>query len=59
MFYLVAAHRQMEDGKITDTPELRRAMDDMIVHSGNESTGYVLDLLTATTSGPELPPRNW
>ena len=56
MFYLVAAHRQMEDGKIADTPELRRALHDMIVHSGNESTGYVLDVLTDTTSGPELLP---
>ncbi len=28
----------------------------MIVHSGNEATGYVLDVLTGTTSGPELPP---
>ena len=56
LFYLVAAHRQMEDGKIADTPELRRALHDMIVHSGNEATGYVLDVLTGTTSGPELPP---
>ena len=55
LFYLVAAHRQMEDGKISDTPELRRALRDMIVHSGNEPTGYVLDVLTDTTSGPELP----
>ena len=28
----------------------------MIVDSGNEATGYVLDVLTDTTSGPELPP---
>jgi hypothetical protein len=56
MFYLVAAHRAMEDGKIADTPELRRAMHDMIVHSYNEPTGYIIDLLTGTTSGPELPP---
>jgi beta-lactamase class A len=56
LFYLVAAHRQLEDGKISDTPELRRALHDMIVHSGNEATGYVLDVLTGTTSGPELPP---
>ena len=56
LFYLVAAHRQMEDGNIADTPELRRALHDMIVHSGNEATGYVLDVLTGTTSGPELPP---
>ena len=56
MFYLVAAHWQMEDGRISDTPELRRALFDMIVHSGNEATGYILDVLTGTTSGPELPP---
>ena len=56
LFYLVAAHRQMEDGKIADTAELRRAMRDMIVDSGNEPTAYIMDLLTDTTSGPELAP---
>ena len=56
LFYLAAAHRWMEDGKLTDTPELRRAMRDMIVESYNEATQYVLDSLTGTTSGPELPP---
>jgi beta-lactamase class A len=55
LFYLAAAHRWVEDGKLTDTPELRRAMSDMIVHSYNEATHYVIDLLTGTTSGPELP----
>ncbi len=55
LFYLVAAHRQMEDGKLADTPELRRAMKDMIVDSLNEATGYIVDSLTGTTSGPELP----
>lgn len=54
LFYLVAAHRWMEDGKLADTEELRRAMRDMIVDSYNEATGYVVDLLTETTSGPEL-----
>ncbi len=53
--YLAAAHRWMEDGKLTATPELRRAMSDMIVHSYNEATHYVVDVLTGTTSGPELP----
>jgi beta-lactamase class A len=56
MFYLAAAHRWLEDKKISDTLELRRALHDMIVHSGNEATGQVLDVLTDTTSGPELPP---
>jgi Beta-lactamase enzyme family len=54
LFYLVAAHQWMEDGKLSDTPELRRAMRDMIVESYNEATHYVIDLLTGTTSGPEL-----
>ena len=34
MFYLAAAHRWMEDGKLQDTAELRRAMRDMIVPRG-------------------------
>lgn len=55
LFYLVAIHRWMEAGKATDTPELRRAMKDMIVESLNEATGLVVDTLTATTSGPEMP----
>ena len=57
LFYLAAAHRWMEDGKLPDTEELRRAMGDMIIHSYNEATGYVVDSLTDTTSGPELPEK--
>jgi beta-lactamase class A len=57
LFYLVAVHRRMEDGKLKDTPELRRAMRDMIVDSLNEATGYLVDSLTGTTSGPELAPK--
>lgn len=57
LFYLVAAHQWMEDGKIQDNEELRRAMRDMIVDSYNEATHYVLDRVTETTGGPELPPE--
>jgi beta-lactamase class A len=57
LFYLVAVHRWLEDGKLKDTPELRRAMRDMIVDSLNEATGYLVDSLTGTTSGPELGPQ--
>lgn len=57
MFYLVAAHRWLEDKKIEMTPELKRALRDMIVDSSNEATQYVLDVLTHTTSGYELPPK--
>jgi beta-lactamase class A len=55
LFYLAAAHHQMETGKLADTDELRRALREMIVDSGNDATSYVVDLLTGTTSGPELP----
>ncbi|GAC1445936.1 MAG: hypothetical protein NVSMB56_00720 [Pyrinomonadaceae bacterium] len=55
LFYLVAAHRWLEDGKLKDSTELRRALKDMIVESSNDATHYVLDVLTDTVSGPELP----
>jgi beta-lactamase class A len=57
LFYLVAVHRWLEDGKLQDTAELRRATRDMIVDSLNEATGYLVDSLTGTTSGPELTPK--
>ena len=55
MFYLAATHRWLEDGPLADTAELRRAMKDMIVDSSNDATAYILDALTGTTGGPELP----
>src|ERR1041384_2875098 len=57
LFYLVAAHRWLEDKKIEQTPELARALKDMIVDSSNEATQYVVDVLTHTTGGYELPPK--
>jgi beta-lactamase class A len=55
LFYLVAAHRSLEDGTLHDALELRRGLRDMIVDSSNDATHYVLDAVTGTTSGPELP----
>ena len=57
MFYLVAAERWLEDKKIEDSPELTRAIRDMIVDSSNEATQYVVDVITHTTAGYELPPK--
>ncbi len=56
LFYLAAAERWLEDGKLKESEELRRAMRDMIVDSSNDATHYVLDALTDTTSGVELSP---
>ena len=57
LFYLVAAHRLLQDKQIEDTPELRRALKDMIVDSSNEATQYIVDVLTHTTGGYELPAK--
>jgi beta-lactamase class A len=56
LFYLAAAHRWMEDGRLKESEELTRAMRDMIVESSNDATHMVLDSLTGVTSGPELSP---
>jgi hypothetical protein len=47
-------------GKLSDTPELVRAVKDMITVSSNDATGFVVDSITGTTSGPEISePREW
>jgi beta-lactamase class A len=55
MFYMAALERQLEDGKIKTSPELERGLKDMIVDSSNEATQYILDVLTGTSSGAEMP----
>jgi beta-lactamase class A len=57
LFYLGAVHRWLEDKKIQETDELKRAVRDMIVDSSNEATQYVVDVLTQTTGGFELPAK--
>jgi Beta-lactamase enzyme family len=54
LFYLVAAHEWLEKGMIQSSAELERAMGDAIVDSSNDATGLLVDVLTGTTSGPEL-----
>ena len=54
LFYLAAAHRWMEDGRLKDSTEFERGLKDMIVESSNDATHYVLDSLTGVTGGPEL-----
>src|SRR6266851_659141 len=57
LFYLVAVHRWLENKKIQETAELKRAVRDMIVDSSNEATQYIVDVLTQTTGGYELPSK--
>lgn len=57
LFYLAASQHLLEQKKIEQTPELARALHDMIVDSSNEATQYIVDVLTKTTGGFELPPK--
>ncbi|HXH70992.1 MAG TPA: serine hydrolase [Pyrinomonadaceae bacterium] len=59
MFYMTALEHGLEDGKIKMTPELERGLRDMIVSSSNEATQYILDVLTDTSSGAELAPKEF
>ena len=54
LFYLVAIHEWLMTGKVTRSKELERAIHDMIADSSNDATSLVVDVLTGTTSGPQL-----
>jgi beta-lactamase class A len=56
LFYLAAAHRWAEDGRLKESDEFKRGLRDMIVESSNDATHYVLDSLTGVSNGAELPP---
>ena len=57
LFYLVAIHEWLQGGMISESLELNRAIGDAIVESSNDATSLLVDMLTGTTSGPELSPN--
>ena len=59
MFYMATLEQWLENGKVKLTPELERGLRDMIVDSSNEATQYILDVLTDTSSGGELLPKEF
>lgn len=59
LFFLAYYESEKEAGRLKDTPELVRAVKDMITLSYNDATGFVVDSITGTTSGPELSGREW
>jgi hypothetical protein len=58
MFYDIALHQWIADGKLKMTPALQRAEKDMIVVSSNEATQYIVDALTDTHNGEELSAKD-
>ena len=62
LFYLVAIYEWLQGGMVQPSEELKRAVKDMIVDSSNDAASLVVDILTGTTSGPELsdgPFQTW
>ncbi|MEM6613364.1 MAG: serine hydrolase [Cyanobacteria bacterium P01_C01_bin.72] len=55
LFYLVAIQEWLQGGMVAESLELNRAIRDAIVESSNDATSLLVDVLTGTTSGPELP----
>ncbi len=59
LFYMTALEQWLEDGRVKTTPELERGLHDMIVSSSNDATQYIVDVLTDTSSGAELAPKEF
>jgi hypothetical protein len=57
LFYLAYAADRLNRGKLRITPELERGIKDMVVDSSNDATALVVDAITGTSGGPELPPK--
>jgi beta-lactamase class A len=56
LFFMVFAQAEVEAGRLGNTREVRQALQAMIASSSNDATSHIVDILTATTSGPELAP---
>lgn len=55
LFYLAATHQWLEEGKLSDSEELRRTLRDMIVESSNDATGAIVAALSGVGNGAPLP----
>lgn len=54
LFYLVALQEWLEKGMTSTSAEIDRAVHNMIVDSSNDATSLIVDILSGTTSGPEI-----
>ncbi|MEQ8754218.1 MAG: serine hydrolase [Coleofasciculus sp. G1-WW12-02] len=56
LFYLVAIQEWLETSMVGQSDELNRGIQNMIVDSSHDALSLVVDVLSGTTSGPELTP---
>ena len=59
IIYGIAIEKWLQDDLITESEELFRALSDMITHSSNDATSYIVDILTGTSSGPSIEGKSW
>ncbi|MEQ8465970.1 serine hydrolase [Coleofasciculus sp. E1-EBD-02] len=56
LFYLVAIQEWLESAMVESSDELERAIRAMMVDASHDALSLVVDILSGTTSGPELTP---
>ncbi|WP_320663764.1 serine hydrolase [Prochlorococcus sp. MIT 1223] len=59
LIYAIATEIWLQNDLLIESEELRRALSDMIIHSSNDATSYIVDILTGTNSGASLPEKEW
>ncbi|MEZ5305735.1 MAG: serine hydrolase [Pyrinomonadaceae bacterium] len=59
IFFMAYYFHLVETGKLKPSPEVERGLKDMIVDSSNDATGYILDVITGTSSGAEMPQKKF
>ncbi|PSP18059.1 MAG: serine hydrolase [Cyanobacteria bacterium QS_8_64_29] len=57
LFYATAIQQWLQQDRLAPSAELERALRDALGPSSNDATSLLVDLLTDTTSGPDLPPE--
>ncbi|NEO27095.1 MAG: serine hydrolase [Kamptonema sp. SIO4C4] len=57
LFYLVALQDWLETNMINESPEINRALRNMTTYSSHDATSLIVDILSGTTSGPQLAPE--
>ena len=59
IIYAIATEAWLQKDLIPESKETRRALNAMIKISSNDATGFIVDLLTGSSSGPSLTGKGW
>ncbi|WP_041698316.1 hypothetical protein [Thalassoporum mexicanum] len=54
LFYMLALQEWLATGMIANTTEIDRALADAIANCSYDASNYIVDILSGTTSGPEI-----